>query len=265
MTHIPNQLHRRSIRLKGYDYSQEGLYFVTLCVQDRVCLFGRVENGFLALSDFGKIAQGELLKTNDIRPNVEIDSFVVMPNHVHFIVHIMRDAAGRGKLHLPEDENAIVQNYILHLPDEMDIDEIRPDEFNVNINQGECNLNVQSEFNVNLNRGECNLNVPSEFNVNINQGECNSNVQSEFNANINRGECNSPLLMPHGTSQTVGAIVRGYKSAVTKQLNAMGFTGKLWQRNYYETIVRTPESHERFVNYINKNPANWKGDEFHYQ
>lgn len=224
MSHNPNQLHRRSIRLKGYDYSQEGLYFVTLCVHDRVCLFGRVENGFMTLSDFGKIAQQELLKTNDVRPNVEINSFVVMPNHVHFIVHIMRDEAGRGKLHLPEKENAIVENGILHLPDEINIennvDEIRYDELDVN--QGECNLNI----------------------------------------NNNQGECNSPLPMPHGTSQTVGAIVRGYKSAVTKQLNAMGFTGKLWQRNYYEIIVRTPESHERILNYIANNPANWKGDEF---
>ena len=110
---LPTQPHRRSIRLKGYDYSQEGLYFVTICVQDRVCLFGQVEHKKMVLNEFGKIAQQELLKTTDIRVNVEIDSFVVMPNHVHFIVHISRDNARRGELHSPDNEN--IQNGCLVL------------------------------------------------------------------------------------------------------------------------------------------------------
>ena len=181
----------------------------------------------MLLNEFGKIAEQELLKTTDIRENVEIDSFVVMPNHVHFIVHIKRDAARRGKLHLPEKENNEMQ-------------------------MGECNvLNETGECNGNIQMGECNH---GECNINIQTGECNA-----FNK---EGECNSPLP-PHGTSQTVGAIVRGYKSAVTKQLNALGFSGKLWQRNYYEHIIRTPESYERIANYIAENPVRWEKDKFH--
>ena len=53
-TFIPNSLHRRSIRLKGYDYSWEGLYFVTICVQDKVCLFGKIKHEKMLLNEFGK-------------------------------------------------------------------------------------------------------------------------------------------------------------------------------------------------------------------
>ena len=51
----PNIHHRRSIRLKGYDYSQEGLYFITICVKDRECLFGKIENNEMILNDAGKM------------------------------------------------------------------------------------------------------------------------------------------------------------------------------------------------------------------
>jgi len=253
---LPN---RRSIRLKGYDYSQEGLYFVTICVQDRVCLFGKIvtspvpnfgppspqgEGKYMELNEFGKIAQQELLKTNDIRGNIEIDSFVVMPNHVHFIVHIVCDAVRRGELNSPEndnDENDNIQmgEFKLHLPE-------NEDDENDNIQTGEFKLNLPENKNGGIKMVECNaLNETGEFNTNIQMGECNKT-----------GEFNSP-------QQTVGAMVRGYKSAVTKQLYALGFSGKLWQRNYYEHIIRTPESYERIANYIENNPACWDNDKFY--
>lgn len=208
MSHIPNQPHRHSIRLKGYDYSREGLYFVTICVQDRVCLFGKVEDGKMVLNDFGEIAQQELLRTKDVRQNVEIDSFVVMPNHVHFIIHIISDVVGRGKLHLPDDKNNDGKLYL-------------PDDENDNKEEGEFDSPLPAAAS-----------VPSS-------------------------------VMPHGTSQTVGAIVRGYKSAVTKQLNTLGFSGKLWQRNYFERIIFSSELYDRVVNYIDNNPVMWKEDKFY--
>ena len=69
---------------------------------------------------------------------------------------------------------------------------------------------------------------------------------------------------PTGPTGTVGAIIRGYKSAVTKQLYALGFVGKLWQRNYYEHIIRNPESYEQIANYIENNPLKWVDDRFHF-
>jgi len=94
----PNIHHRRSIRLKGYDYAQAGLYFITICCQDRACLFGEIQNGEMVLNEYGTIAHNEWIKTHEIRTNVELGEFVIMPNHIHGIIKIM-DIGGRGELH----------------------------------------------------------------------------------------------------------------------------------------------------------------------
>lgn len=87
----PQKPHRRSIRLKGYDYTQAGAYFVTIVTQGRECLFGEAMHGAIDLSQAGKIAQEEWFNTGEIRPNVKLneDEFIVMPNHVHGIIWIM--------------------------------------------------------------------------------------------------------------------------------------------------------------------------------
>ncbi len=83
--------HRRSIRLKGYDYTQAGAYFVTICTVQREEIFGEVVNGEMRLNPLGEIVREEWLKTAEIRSNVELheDEFVIMPNHVHGIVWIV--------------------------------------------------------------------------------------------------------------------------------------------------------------------------------
>jgi len=169
---------RRSIRLKGYDYSQAGLYFVTICCQDRICRFGKVVNGEMILNEYGQIAYNEWLKTPDIRKNVELDEFVIMPNHIHGIIRLM----DWGELH-----------------------------------------------------------------------------SSGLHSSEISGVRGTPLRSP---SQTVGAIIRGYKSSVTKQLGLLDFGEKLWQRNYHDHIIRDEQSHKRISEYIINNPAKWTGDKF---
>ena len=92
MVYDPAIHHRRSIRLKGWDYRRPGWYFITIVTQDRICAFGDVINGKMVLNKFGEIVQSEWLKTAEIRPNVFLDEFVVMPNHFHGILVITRDA-----------------------------------------------------------------------------------------------------------------------------------------------------------------------------
>lgn len=87
----PNKHHRRSIRLQGYDYSQAGLYFVTMCCKDRTCLFGEIINGKMILNDFGKIAEQCWLEIPTHFPNAELHEFVIMPNHVHGIIEFVND------------------------------------------------------------------------------------------------------------------------------------------------------------------------------
>ncbi len=85
----PHIHHRRSIRYKGYDYSQQGGYFVTICVHDHECLLGDVSDTEMQLNDCGSIAHDAWIDLPNHYPNVEMDEFVVMPNHVHGIIIIM--------------------------------------------------------------------------------------------------------------------------------------------------------------------------------
>lgn len=184
MNFYPTKFNRHSIRLKGYDYSNPGLYFITICCQDRAHMFGNIVDNEMILNEYGSVAFNEWLKTSEIRPNVELLEFVIMPNHIHGIIRILR----RGELNSPQ--------------------------------------------NIGLN-------------------------STDIHGICNRGVCNTPLRSP---SQTVGAIVRGYKSCVTKQLGLLGFHGKLWQRNYYECIIRNEQSYLKISQYILNNPANWGND-----
>ena len=86
MTSDPAKHRRRSIRLKGYDYSQEGAYFVTVCTQNRECRFGNVVNGEMVLNDAGRMVQTVWDQIPDNYPGIKTDAFVVMPNHVHGII-----------------------------------------------------------------------------------------------------------------------------------------------------------------------------------
>jgi putative transposase len=83
--------HRRSIRLKDYDYSREGAYFVTICTYLREWLFGEIVDGVMKPNEYGRLVEQEWLQTAVLRPNVELDAFVVMPNHVHGIIVITGD------------------------------------------------------------------------------------------------------------------------------------------------------------------------------
>jgi len=88
---------RKPIRLEGYDYSQNGCYFITICTKKRECLFGDVDDGKMRLNECGEIAELEILKIPDHYIGIEIRYFVVMPNHVHLIVEIGGDnAVGAG-------------------------------------------------------------------------------------------------------------------------------------------------------------------------
>jgi REP element-mobilizing transposase RayT len=80
--------HRKSIRLKEYDYSQPGEYFITICSYEHECLFGEIVGEEIRLNENGKIVQEEWEKTAIIRKEIELDEYIVMPNHFHGIVVI---------------------------------------------------------------------------------------------------------------------------------------------------------------------------------
>jgi putative transposase len=93
-----NRRSRRSIRMKGYDYSKPGNYFITICTMNQECLLGEILAGKMILSAAGEIANSEWLRTSNVRPEIELDAFVIMPNHLHGIIikHARRgDPLGR--------------------------------------------------------------------------------------------------------------------------------------------------------------------------
>jgi hypothetical protein len=80
MKYDPNIHHRRSIRLSGYNYSQPGAYFATICVDRRQCLFGEIIDGQMILNQYGMVVADEWQKSGVIRREIKLDAWVVMPN-----------------------------------------------------------------------------------------------------------------------------------------------------------------------------------------
>ena len=180
MPYNPNIHHRRSIRLKGYDYSQAGLYFITIVCQNRKCLFGEIQNGEMVLNDAGCIANECWLEITNHFPNVVLHEFVVMPNHIHGIVELKTDFAA----------TVGVKNFSLHMPNRANDDNLW-----------------------------------------------------------------SPL-------KTVGSIVRGYKIGITKWMRQNTDVYDVWQRNYYEHIIRNHFEYQCISKYIMNNPQQWDNDKF---
>ena len=106
----PNKHHRRSVRLSGYDYAQDGAYFVTVCTARRDCLFGQItNNGEMILNTLGCVVEDNWFKSANIRKEIILDAFVVMPNHIHGIVIIIgeppvevRDLRAHSRAPLPQ-------------------------------------------------------------------------------------------------------------------------------------------------------------------
>lgn len=182
----PDIHHRRSIRLKGYNYSQAGLYFITLCVVDRTCMFGNVVEGKMQLNDIGQLVEQEWLNTINIRhDDVRLHNYIVMPNHFHAIIEIRR-----GESHSPQSHSSQPHS-----------------------------------------------------------------SQTTNGGNINENKLPQQMKSP---SKTIGAIVRGFKGAVSRQL---GYS--VWQRNYYEHIIRTDTSYKNISDYIENNPTKWQSDKLY--
>ncbi|HEX2865865.1 MAG TPA: transposase [Ignavibacteriales bacterium] len=167
---------RHSIRLKEYDYSSYGFYFITICTFEHRILFGNVKNGKVELNSLGKLVLEEFLNSVMIRKEISFDEYVVMPNHIHAIVILDNPAP------------------ILHN---------------------------------------------------------NSPDQSE----------RSSRILP---VKSLTSFVAGFKSAVTsKAKNMLGYKFSIWQRNYYEHIIRNDKDLYVIQQYIATNPLKWEIDKYY--
>ena len=208
-----NRHHRRTIRLKGYDYSQQGMYYITICCQNRIQYFGNIENKKMVLNDAGEIVLQCWLEISQHFPNVFLHEYVVMPNHVHCIVEIVNI-----------DTTAMSVGARFARPINT-IDNVYPNDAIARpCLQKQC-INVCGN----------NKQFPCLHIVTVNTGRADP-------------------------APTIGNIVGYFKYQSTKKID---LPVKLWQRNYYERIIRDMEEYQHIVNYIVNNPANWKNDKFY--
>jgi REP element-mobilizing transposase RayT len=180
----PVRPRRRSIRLKGYDYSEAGAYFVTICTQDRLCLVGEMGDDAMRLNDAGQMVASLWDGLPARFPGIELDAFVMMPNHVHGII-------------------------------------VLPD------------------------HGAATRAAPTD--------------------DINESVVGAPLV---GARISLGDLVGAFKSTSTvayiRGVEAKGwprFGRRLWQRNYYEHVIRDEAALNRLRRYIDENPLRWAFDD----
>jgi REP element-mobilizing transposase RayT len=180
MKYDPQKHHRRSIRLKRYDYTQLGAYFVTMCTHQRDHIFGEVINGDMKLSRLGEIVREEWLRSAEIRKEIQIveDEFVVMPNHLHGINWIVQSVGADG-------------------------------------------------------------------------------VRPTIHDAHREGTRRVPLQR---APRSLGSFVAGFKASVTSRANRELNMTRIWQRNYYEHIVRDDRELDTIRWYILNNPLNWQLD-----
>ncbi|MCF0058845.1 transposase [Dyadobacter sp. CY356] len=198
----PKIHHRRSIRLDTYDYSQEGLYFVTCCCQDREYFFGEIINSELILNEAGKLIEQEWMNLSDRFLNIRLHDFVIMPNHFHAILELVGATlvVARNSPDIPTSNH----NFEEKGPG-------RP--------QGITPTDTSADTQV--------------------------------------------------TAPTIGDIISAFKSITTvkyihgvKTANWPKFNKRLWQRNYYEHIIRNEIALNNIANYIIENPKRWNEDRF---
>jgi putative transposase len=224
MSTIPNLPNRQSIRLPNYDYSQEGSYFITIVSQDRIRLFGKIEDGKMMLSSVGKIVEEEWKKTIQLRPNITLGEFIIMPDHMHMILTIS------SQIEKKEDKEWIHSNP--KSPSHTIGAIIRgfkgasTKKINLFLNSTGESQFAPTESQLSPTESQLS---PTESQLSPTQSQL-SPTQSQFDQN--------PQFPPTNSAEF-------YKN-------------KIFQRNYYEHIIRNQHDYNRIEQYIIDNPMNWK-------
>ena len=214
MKYNPDIHHRRSIRLKGYDYSQAGLYFITICTQNRLHLFGEIENGEMVLNDAGRMAKKWWNELNHKYPNIALHEQVAMPNHFHGIIQIkfsITAPVGADMRVCPETETQ----------------------------------------QTSPKKGQSHRIAPTDM---------TKSDEHASGEHISGEHIGSPLhrMIQWFKTMTTNEYIRGVKNK-----NWQRFDKKLWQRNYYEHIIRDEKSYFQIAEYITNNPMKCPDDKYY--
>jgi putative transposase len=294
----PQRHHRRSVRLRGYDYSQPGAYFVTINVRDGECVLGDVVEGQVQLTAWGDIARGFWAQVPARFPHVSIDELVVMPNHVHAVIMIhesVQEGAmtapvqvgdGRGGVIPPKGDGA--QGGAMTAPRQTGDGRggvIPP--------QGDGGQEGAMTAPLRMDGGRGGV-IPLQgegVQEGAQEGAMTAPLRTvdgrggvippqgdDVQEGAQEGAMTAPLrtvdgrggvIPPHDPSRvqrpTLGQIVAYYKYETTKQINDLCGNDPMpfWQRSFYEHIIRNRRGLEAVRTYIADNPLNWELDQDH--
>lgn len=224
MSYRPEAHHRRSIRLKGYDYTTAGAYFITVVAHCRQRLFGDIVDGRMRLSPLGEIARDEWLNSAARRPDIALDAFVVMPDHFHGIVVIRGRRPGDGG-GIATDRRGAARR----APTIADIDTRTSRRAPI----GVADIDPRTSRRTPI-------------------GTTDIDTHTAHRAPIHPTE-----HFGRPVPGSIPTIVRSFKAAVTKRINECRGTpgSRVWQRNYYERIIRDQAALRRTRAYLVNNPA----------
>ncbi|MTJ15880.1 transposase [Dolichospermum sp. UHCC 0299] len=279
MPYNSNIHHRRSIRLKGYDYTQQGAYFVTICTHQRNCLFGEIVDGEIKLNTNGEIARGSWLSIPRYFKNVELDEFVIMPNHLHGII-IIDSSEVVGEALANQDFSQLFSEVVGEALANQDFSQL----FSEVVGEALANQDFSQLFSEVVGEALANQDfsqlfsevagealADQDFSQSFSEvaGEALANQDFSQQQNLS-SQCFAPTVYTgetvkiNGTKpQSLAAITQNYKSVSTRQINRMNKAkgNVIWQRNYYEHIIRNEEALNNIREYIVNNPINWVKDQ----
>ncbi len=203
---------------------------MTICTKDRLCLFGKINDGEMILNDAGIIAE-ECWKDIPVHfPNVLLDEWVIMPNHIHGIIIITVGANDNSPENAKDNSPEPVKDN-------------SPEPVKDNSPEPVKNISPEQQGNV----GAKNFSPLRESNQILSKSET---VDAK----------NILPLRSYGTSKTIGSIIRGFKIGVTKWMRQNEVIYHVWQRNYYEHIIRNEKDLRIIREYIVNNPLKWQYD-----
>ena len=222
-----------SLRLQGHDYASEGLYFLTICTKRHFPYFGSINKGVMQLNEAGSIVANEWQKTAEIREEVQLGEWVVMPNHIHGIVALQAESSSGTR----RDASHASHSPTSHAARQPKASQRSGTGASHSPHQG---LDTQSTDSVRANDLQGDGRGPSL------PGQ---SYKNEFGPQRNN----------------ISAIVRGFKSACTKNIRKSGVVDFHWQPGFYDHIIRNQKSLLRIENYIIENPYRWCDDKYHCQ
>ena len=243
-TYNPKIHHRRSIRLKGYDYSQQGLYFVTICVKNRSSLFGEIVNQQIKSNDAGVMVDKWYNELENKYPDIICHEHIVMPNHFHCIVENTGIPVGANLRVCPVD--GVSMGNIPSMGDTPSM--------------GEASLMGDAPST-----GD-EISIGDEISPEFENAGHIGPPQRVPNNNNDQHILDEPIFSEYAGSP-LWRVIQWFKTMSTneyirnvKNNNWPCFDDKLWQRNYWEHIIRNEKSYHTISEYIINNSKNWDND-----